>query len=428
MGMLAYLAIQFSISCQRISQAQRTSMARSSARLALAFSCIGHSTMHVMTALYFTIVIGLQQAWGLDYDTLIRLWTVGALLVGLGAPLAGWLGDRWSESGMMVVFFAVTGIGGIAAGLADNTTALWIGLVVLGLGASIYHPVGMSWLVRTMPNPGRALGILGVFGGVGVASAALIAGGLMALVSWRAAFIAPGLVSLGLAAALFYYRSTGKVVDGDSHLAPMRKESRGDMYRAFIFLTVTMAIAALIFHSMVTSMPELFEQRMTALVGNSILGVGALVTVVFLTGALAQIVGGIMVDRHSIKLIYVVGITMQVPVLVLVAYLFSAPLLIAATVYVVISSFVIPAENLMLARYTPAGRRGLAYGAKFVLSFGIAPLAVQLVGWSSGEPAGFTLLLWILTGLGAVAVIAGIFLPNDRKSARGATTVAVPAE
>lgn len=404
-------------------------MAQSSARLAMAFSCTGHAVMHVMTALYFTVVIGLQQAWNLDYDTLIRLWTAGALMVGLGAPLAGWLGDRWSESGMMVIFFAVTGVGGIAAGLADDTTALWIGLIVLGIGASIYHPVGMAWLVRTVPNPGRALGFLGVFGGIGIASAALIAGGLMTLINWRAAFIAPGVVSLGLACALLYYRQTGRVVDGDSEVERPRKESRGDMYRAFIFLTVTMAAGAVIFQSMLTSMPELFEQRMTSLVGSSILGVGALVTVVFLGGAAAQIIGGILVDRHSIKMIYMVGLAIQVPVLILVGQLFSAPLLVAAVGAVVVSSLIIPAENLMLARYTPAGRRGLAYGAKFVLAFGIAPLAVQLVGWSSGQTGGFTLLLWILAGLGFVALLASVFLPNDRKSATNPDAAfAAPAE
>ncbi|MEM7444224.1 MAG: MFS transporter [Pseudomonadota bacterium] len=391
-------------------------MALSSARLALSFSCIGHAAMHVMTAIYFTIVIALQGSWHLDYDTLIRLWTVGALLVGLGAPIAGWLGDRWSESGMMVVFFAITGAGGVAAGLADGTTALWIGLAVLGLGASIYHPVGLSWLVRTVPNPGRALGFLGVFGGVGIASAALIAGGLIAIAGWRAAFLAPGVICLGLAVALFYFRQTGRVADGDGLEVNPRKESRGDMYRAFIFLTITMAAGATIFHSLLTAMPEMFEQRMSALVGTSIFGVGALVTLVYLGGAAAQIVGGMLVDRYSIKAIYLVGLLIQVPMLAVMGQVFSAPLLVAAIAAASVASFIIPAENLMLARYTPAHRRGLAYGAKFILAFGIAPVAVQLVGWSSIQPSGFTLLLWILTGLGALALLAAIFLPNDRKS------------
>lgn len=418
---LALAARQFST--------KQDKMAQSSARLALAFSCIGHATMHVMTALYFTIVIGLQHAWGLDYDTLIRLWTFGALLVGLGAPLAGWLGDRWSESGMMVVFYALTGVGGIAAGLADGTTALWIGLAVLGLGASIYHPVGMAWLVRTVPNPGRALGFLGVFGGVGIASAALIAGGLMAVSSWRAAFIVPGLFSLGMAAALLYLKIAGRVVDGEGQGAATRKESRGDMYRAFIFLTVTMAAGAAIFHSLLTTMPELFEQRMTSLVGSSILGVGALVTLVFLGGAAAQIGGGILVDRYSIKAIYVTGLAIQIPVLVLVGQFIGAPLLVAAIAAVAVSSFIIPAENLMLARYTPAHRRGLAYGAKFVLAFGIAPLAVQLVGWTSTLPGGFAVLLWILAGLGTLALLAAFGLPNGRKiAAKAVPTVPAPAE
>ena len=192
---------------------------------------------------------------------------------------------------------------------------------------------------------------------------------------------------------------------------------------------MTMAAGAAIFHSLLTTMPELFEQRMTSLVGSSILGVGALVTVVFLGGAAAQIGGGILVDRYSIKAIYVTGLTIQIPVLVLVGQFIGAPLLVAAIAAVAVSSFIIPAENLMLARYTPAHRRGLAYGAKFVLAFGIAPLAVQLVGWTSTLPGGFAVLLWILAGLGTLALLAAFGLPNGRKiAAKAVPTVPAPAE
>ena len=41
----------------------------------------------------------------MSYSDLIALWTLGSLLIGLGAPLAGWLGDRWGESRVMVLVF-----------------------------------------------------------------------------------------------------------------------------------------------------------------------------------------------------------------------------------------------------------------------------------------------------------------------------------
>ena len=43
----------------------------------------------------------------------------------------------------------------------------------------------------------------------------------------------------------------------------------------------------------------------------------------------------------------------------------------------VVGVIALPAENMLLARYTPESRHGLVFGIKFVLAFGAAPLAVQ---------------------------------------------------
>ena len=71
-------------------------MSSTGGRVTLAFSCLGHAYMHLFTAFYFVIVLALEADWELPYHELIELWTLGALLVGLGAIPAGWLSDRWS--------------------------------------------------------------------------------------------------------------------------------------------------------------------------------------------------------------------------------------------------------------------------------------------------------------------------------------------
>ena len=79
-------------------------MQQNSARLPLAFSCLGHAYMHMFTAFYFVIVLSLEDVWQRPYHELIQLWTLGALLVGLAALPAGWLGDRLGAANMMIVF------------------------------------------------------------------------------------------------------------------------------------------------------------------------------------------------------------------------------------------------------------------------------------------------------------------------------------
>ena len=50
---------------------------------------------------------------------------------------------------------------------------------------------------------GRALGVNGIFGGVGIGSGAFVAGTLTELLNWQLAFILPGLISIIIGLFLF---------------------------------------------------------------------------------------------------------------------------------------------------------------------------------------------------------------------------------
>ena len=52
--------------------------------------------MHMFAAFYFVIVLTIEKEWNISYDQLIRLWSLGALLIGLGAIPFGWLSDKLS--------------------------------------------------------------------------------------------------------------------------------------------------------------------------------------------------------------------------------------------------------------------------------------------------------------------------------------------
>ena len=71
-----------------------------------------------------------------------------------------------------------------------------IGLFVIGMFAAIYHPVGLAIVVAKWKNTGMRIAVNGVWGNLGVASAALITGYLIDNGGWRAAFIAPGVFSI----------------------------------------------------------------------------------------------------------------------------------------------------------------------------------------------------------------------------------------
>lgn len=87
-------------------------------------------------------------------------------------------------------------------------------------------------------------------------------------------------------------------------------------------------------------------------------------------------------------------------------------LVIVALLMVSANASALPAENMLLARYPPANRHGLVFGAKFVLSFGAAPLAVQLVAFVQGATGEFYWLFITLSGFSLVALTAALLLPG----------------
>ena len=386
------------------------------AQLSQAFSNVGHSFSHIMMLLYPTVVIALESELGMGYGELLVLMTLGNVLFGVGALPAGWLGDRWSTLGMMVVFFVGIGLSAILTGLMSSPLGLVVGLALIGLFASIYHPVGMAWLVRTASTRGKALGVNGVFGSLGLASAALIAGTLTDAIHWRAAFIVPGAVAILIGVALAVCIRTGRVTDQAAEtVAPTPAPHRHAMMRAFFALSITMMCTGLIYISMSTALPKIFAERVAGLTGGTAAGAGLLASLVYFTAMAAQLLGGHLADRHSLRNVYILAFVVQAPLLLLAAYLSGLPVFAVITATVLLSTMAIPVENSLLSHYAPEKWRGTAFGAKFVLALGVSALGVPLVAVIHGLTGEFFWYFIVLAAFSAtIAVSSLLLLPQDK--------------
>lgn len=383
------------------------------ARIAIVFSSLGHFYIHLFTAFYFVIVLALEDDWSLPYHELIALWTLGSILVGAAALPAGMLSDRVGATRMMVAFFIGMGAASMAAGLAETPVPLTLGLAGIGLFAAIYHPVGIPWLVRNAGSArGKALGINGIFGSLGTAAAGLTAGALIDLVSWRAAFLVPGAVSLLTGVALAWCARGGRLADAPAAAhGAATSHARGALVRAFVALMLCLALAGLIYQATQTALPKLFELRHGGLVGGGALGVGALVAVVYAAAGIMQVVGGHLADRYPLKPVYLGALALQAPLLWLAAGASGVALVGVAAFMVMAAVAALPAENMLLARYTPAHHHGLAFGIKFVISFGAAPLAVQLVAFITGAGRDLGDLFALLALFAVCMILAASLLP-----------------
>src|SRR5215469_3943336 len=171
----------------------------------IAFINAAHTLTHYSLLILPTAVLAMAAPggrFGAAYGPILALATGMFVLYGLFSLPQGWIAQRVGRPALMTVFFVGTGLSMMATAFADSPVALAVALAATGLFAAIYHPIGTAMLVDAAGDrPGRAIGVHGVFGNVGVALAPAATAFLASQAGWRAAFVVPGLVCIGIGLA-----------------------------------------------------------------------------------------------------------------------------------------------------------------------------------------------------------------------------------
>ena len=365
--------------------------------------------MHMFAAFYFVIILTIEKEWSISYDQLIRLWSLGALLIGLGAIPFGWLSDRWSRSGTMTIMFIGMGLASILCGLSTSISFLFISLSLLGLFCSIYHPVGIPWVIHSANKQGRALGINGIFGGVGIGSGAFVAGTLTELLNWQLAFILPGFISIIIGFILIYFIFINKISYKNVFINNIEQDhSRNEMILISLIMLISMFALGLTFHNTQTALPKVFEIRINNI--NSI-QIGLMIGIIYFISGATTFIGGLLADRFNLKTIYLIGIFLQFPCYLGIAYVSGYSLVVLCILAAVFNASILPTENLLLSKFTPQKYHGVVYGIKFILAFGSGPISVFLISEIYSITLEFTYLFLINAIMMGLVSIFIIFLP-----------------
>ncbi len=373
---------------------------------------LAHLLDHFFMLIFPTAVLAISQEWNRSFAELLPLSLPAMAIFGLGALPAGWLADRWSRRGMMAVFFFGIGGASILAGLSQTPWQLGGALALIGAFAAIYHPVGIAMLTIGSPRLGWTLGVNGVWGNLGLGVAALVTGIVVQHFGWRAAFIAPGAVTMALGVAYL------AVSRGATNAAASRKPASVAvppelMKRLVLVFLVAVVCNGLLFHATTVSMPKLFDERLRGVLsGDAGLGaIGAIIAVVYLIAAMAQLLVGSMIDRISLRTALLGVVALQAP-LFLLAIHGSGWGLVAAAVGIMFFVFgQIPINDAMVARYTSDRWRARAYGLRYVASFLGSAGAVTLVS-TLHAGGGFSPVFMALAGIALTALAASALLPR----------------
>ncbi|MEA2879310.1 MAG: hypothetical protein QOF14_4506 [Hyphomicrobiales bacterium] len=404
------------------------------------FLNIGHFLDHLFTLIFATVAaLALTREWNLSYGELLKYATPGFFAFGVFSYPAGWLADKWSREGMMVLFFAGIGLASMATGFAQTPLQVGIGLFAIGVFAAIYHPVGLAMVTAKWKNTGMRLAVNGVWGNLGVASAALVTGYLIDNGGWRMAFIIPG--ALSIAVGLAYWlarraeisteRATSKAASGSVAQAMDRNAL---LLRVSLIVFMTTAVSSIIFQATTFALPKIFDERLQGLAssaaawlksfgfaGNADVAtmVGMFAFAVFAIASLAQLVVGSLLDRLGARPVFMGAAVVQLVFFALMAGSREALALVLALGFMLGAFGQIPINDFMIGKMASGAARARVYGIRYVVSFTALAAALPLIAFVY-ERWGFDTLFYVLSGAATVILALVTCLPRKMPVASAA--------
>ena len=377
---------------------------------------VGHYLDHLFTLIIATVAVtALKAEWGLPYEEILSYAAPGFFAFGVFALPAGWLADKWSREGMIAVFFIGIGLASILTAFARSPMEIGIALFVLGIFAAIYHPVGLAIVTGRWKNTGMRLAVNGVWGNLGVGSAALITGYFIDHGGWRWAFVAPGLVSIafGVVYTLVLWPEIRRPPSALAKIAaqpPMSPDYRAAIKHISIIVFTTTAVSSIIFQSTTFALPKVFDERLQGL-STTATGLGQLAFMVFAAASVGQLVVGYYLDRVGPRLTFMAAAAIQLVFFALMPGLVDGPALLCSLIFMLAAFGQIPINDYMISRMAQGEYRARIFGVRYVVSFTALAAALPLIKYVYAT-WGFDTLFRILAVAAAIVLVVVSRLPG----------------
>jgi predicted MFS family arabinose efflux permease len=384
-------------------------------RSALAVTSLGHATIHAHELSFPLFVAAWTAEFGLSTATVGLYLTVGYGLFGAGALPAGALVDRVGPDRVVRVCLAGSTASMAALAAVPGRAGVALGLALWGVSAGLYHPAGMALLSTTVADRGRAFGLHGVAGNLGIGLGPLATAVALGAHDWRpvvAALALPGVAGVALSVWRSRRserpRSPSASVDGGQ---PIRT-AWASVLRTLLPVLAVVACAGLYYRGAITFLPATLADALRPFVGEGgRLDPGRYAYAgVLLVGVIGQYAGGRLSDRVD----PVRGLAGGLTVLAVIAVAF-VPALRAGLYPTVIAVAALgaalfalqPLYQVAIADRSAAADRGLAYGFTYLSLFGVGAIGATAAGAALGY-ADVSVLFGVLAAIAAAGAVLGV--------------------
>jgi len=354
-----------------------------------------------------------------DFTFLAYLASLVTLFYGWGSFPVGFLADITSKKTLMTLSMSFCGIASLIVGLSGNIWFTGAGMILIGVGASLYHPPGYGHMaLLSTEMRGRYMGLQGLGGDMGMAVAYITSAALGVSLGWRSTFLLWGGLGVLMSIVDFYImRDVPKdpadqsVPSGGYLSTVMKMFATNQRSNIILVLTIVMLSGGLW-----TGVSQWILTYINKTKGTSLIIAGGLSTIQYTVGAFGQILGGELSDKMGRKTILVIGFAAFA--VSLVALVFSPGSIISLLILVILLGFTFYVTqapiSALLADITPKNTVGVTYGINFTVKYGFGSILPFMAAWIN-QSYGMDYVFYFFAILSTLAFLITLLVKEKKK-------------
>ncbi len=394
-----------------------------------------HAMVHLIEQSFGSVEQVVAAEYSLSTQQSGALGSALRIPFGFGAVVTGILADRLGATRILSLYLA--GIAAVCSSFLVTTSSniLWWQMLMLGVFASMYHPAGLSLMasVTTPKDRARSLGIHGVFGSLGLASAPFLALAVLSIpgTSWTTFFVVLSAISGTL---FFVFRAgvtkygihrpvqrTNETQQNENQTStvptPLTNNTRSEettpnrlLVRPFCILMISSAFSGIVYggflHFLTRYLSEIdaFDSQFSN--RDSIARFQS--SVVLFCGVGGQWLSGYLATPKRLPMMLSLIYLTNVPLLCWMSFSSGLMSLLPCCLLAFVHFMNQPVYNSLLPDYVPLRTRSTWFGFSQMMTFGIGAAGPYIVGSFGNYRDGYLLLagLSFLAGLLPIAIWA----------------------
>ncbi|MCW4051190.1 MAG: MFS transporter [Candidatus Bathyarchaeota archaeon] len=370
-----------------------------------------HALIHAAGNMRSTMIVELREEFVLSNLEIGLISAIPSLASVIFTIPVGWMSDRYGARRLVGLSLAMAVFGALIAGLTINPAMYIVGLILLTLTSTFYHPPSHSYTARMVESKDRskAMGFLnagGTFGvALGPASITLLMGYFM--FQWRQVYLfwVP-IIALGLVLVFFIKDMKGAGTE-NADKEPEEGEVQTLLNKDFVMYLSASGIRQFALGMIGTFLPiYLADMR-----GWSVMDLGIMFSAASVLGLAASPVGGYMAGRLGDKRWAVIALGVGY-IFYIVAFFTEGflPFMVLYLMYRFCGILGMPATAALTAKLSPPRQMGMGFAISFLpqsIVSVVAPLVAAYIADYFGLFPIFT-VSFIIMFLGLAVLQFGV--------------------